>query len=1499
MFNFPKFYCQGYMAIPVIEACRQRGLFRLLDSHEFRTRRWLIQELKANEGYFTIALETLVSLGWLEKNTNDHYRLTGKTESDLYLDLTPLYAIGSEQLVAQSTCAHRLKEKIEQVFLRAETQDSALLGLARGAIIVPLIVSLQSLDEKRFSEELDRLSPLLSPTVLELFAQQGWLNPDKRLTASGQALLQHSVFKIAVSYRLVLHGMTDLLFGGSAHVLDKTRERFATAMSPYRVDLPLEAFLENLRHELVEVLNRKPSETQSETVVQISCGDGILHAEISRMIAGLTAPGRSIRLVVPHNSLQAAEEALTDVTSGQEVLHLRIFADHRFPTDSMRPVNSDLGVLASDQPDNYLDQQGRLVDAVTVLSHWQHYLQAWAQNINHSHLITLQAHAVSHQPTGQQQQQPEFLDSDWIDRLTHEQLISAEAFITLAATAGLFNDGCAKRYPGSSAPCRISFHNFVKRDYIVRHAVEQDLERLWQLEKLCWRHSRTPKKQIRSRLREYPQGQFVLEQQGKIVGVIYSQRIAAVEALSTCNAAKVHKLHRASGPIVQLLAVNVDPQVQNMSYGDQLLEFMLQRCALMAGVEQVVGVTLCKHYDSVATEPFEQYIRRLGSSQDPILAFHQAHGAEIFQAIAGYRPQDHTNQGNGVLVSYNVHNRMPRDSRTEAKGNITPGSDSQMPGFKEYQISQFVRKEAARLLGISKSAIDLDRPVMEMGLDSADLLKLQQQFEDKFRLKFASGFFFEHNSFRKVIDHLTAKLVGLPLATSSTEILQSSDENRQLAFVNRSNNECSSADIAIIGMSCKLPGGIETPDQLWQVLASEKCVISSFPKARGRWPAGSAKPGIEQGGFVHDIDAFDAAFFRISPAEAQRTDPQQRILLELAWTCLEDANVLPAGLKGTRTGVFIGASNCDYSRLIQESGEEVEAHYSVGNSLAVLANRISYFFDLSGPSLLIDTACSSSLVALHTAIQSLRAGECTAALVGGVNLICHPDLSIAYHKAGMLAPDGTCKVFDARANGYVRSEGAVMVLLKPLSAAIAEGNQVHAVIKGSAINHGGLAGGLTVPNPQKQSELLQVAWKSAGIAPQDLTYIETHGTGTSLGDPIEIQGIQNAYSQSGSGKKAKACAIGSVKSNLGHLESAAGITGLLKVVVSMQHRQLPASINFAQLNPKSRLEGTPLYVQERLSQWNTEGLRLAAVSSFGSGGANAHIVVQEYVSNPTSISDDDEYLFVLSAADQVRLKEYVKRVIGWLQAASIEADFADAMYCWQVGRTAMKQRLAIKATNSVDLLNKLKQWLAGDDHLLDVWMGQANLENTSIGLLWQSTSGHQLIDKALFERDLEQLAIMWTSGVEIEWRKLHSGKDSHENKPRFISLPTYPFARERYWINAAGGHVAVKDTRGVLHPLLHNNTSDLSGQRYSSTFTGQEFFLTDHQIATDDHFAQRVLPEAAHLEMVRAAIQHACPGTPGSTLLELHNMVWGQPVIVTGDRQVNIRLLANENDQID
>ena len=310
---------------------------------------------------------------------------------------------------------------------------------------------------------------------------------------------------------------------------------------------------------------------------------------------------------------------------------------------------------------------------------------------------------------------------------------------------------------------------------------------------------------------------------------------------------------------------------------------------------------------------------------------------------------------------------------------------------------------------------------------------------------------------------------------------------------------------------------------------------------------------------------------------------------------------------GSATGVFVGASGADYTRLLEEAKMPSAAHFATGNSSSVLANRLSYLYDFSGPSMQIDTACSSSLVAVHEAVRSLRDGESQMALVCGVHLMCHPANSIYYYDAGMLSKAGHCRPFDDRADGYVRGEGAAVLLLKPVEAALRDGDHVYALIKGTSSNHGGRAGGLTVPNPVRQAQLLRDAWRAAEVDPSSISLIETHGTGTPLGDPIEMRGLTQAFSS-----ETGNCALGAMKSNIGHLEAAAGIAGLIKTVLCLQHQELPALQDFKQLNRHIRLQGTPFHFPEHHQDWPNHASatpRRAGVSSFGSGGSNAHAIL--------------------------------------------------------------------------------------------------------------------------------------------------------------------------------------------------------------------------------------------------------------------------------------------------
>ena len=948
----------------------------------------------------------------------------------------------------------------------------------------------------------------------------------------------------------------------------------------------------------------------------------------------------------------------------------------------------------------------------------------------------------------------------------------AQRFMARLASTGWFDRQPAIRVPEDSHCPIASVHCLERRGYCVRAADNADLPRLLELEQRCWAHTRMNEKRLRQRIKRCPAEQLVLEEHGQLVAVLYTQRIRDIALLDTASAEHVHKLHDPEGNILQLLALNVDPDWQNRGYGDQLLEYGLQWATLAADIHQVIGVTVCKNFAASDSDDFAAYIQRTGTRQDPVLAFHAAHGATIVKALAGYRPEDAANQHHGVLVSYpDLTARVARKYRVATSGVQVSGA------VPKPSLPAFLRSVTEALLGARRAAFAVDRPFMEMGLDSADLLSLQLQVEKWFGAKLESGFFFEFSNCDRVARELLQRL-----QTTSVSGRDRVSSGRPTAT---SRSVCAvdgpvttgAGDIAVIGMACKLPGGLDTPEAFWRCLRNGEHVIGEYPAERDSGQLWRELGEIRRGGFMQDADAFDAALFRMTPAEALITDPQQRLLLELSWTCLEHAGLLPATLAGSDTGVFVGASNRDYAHLMQTYSVEPPAHYATGSALSILANRISYFFDFTGPSLVIDTACSASLVALHTAIRALRQGECESALVGAANLICHPDLSRAYHKAGMLAPDGLCKVFDASANGYVRSEGAVMLLLKPLQKALDDGDRIEAVIRGSAINHGGLASGLTVPSPRKQADLLLAAWRDAGLSGKDIHFLECHGTGTSLGDPIEIQGILAANNSLPEDARLHACWIGSVKSNLGHLEPAAGLTGLLKAILALQHRCLPRTLHCARLNGKIDLGDSGLAVATQEVSWPEETRLVAGVSSFGSGGSNAHVVVAQ--APPTSPAEGVVEtaveslvlpLLLLSAQDAATLRKYAQKLVTWLQAAPPSVELTALLAVYQHCRTPMQYRLAVRAESHAALLRRLEAWLGSSVSSEDgIWAHADSVHRPGAGPVHTEDS-------------LAALAVGWVAGQSLPADLRPATRIER------IAVPTYPFARQRFWIEPPDCH---------------------------------------------------------------------------------------------------------------
>ncbi|MFI5813785.1 SDR family NAD(P)-dependent oxidoreductase [Streptomyces sp. NPDC051643] len=710
------------------------------------------------------------------------------------------------------------------------------------------------------------------------------------------------------------------------------------------------------------------------------------------------------------------------------------------------------------------------------------------------------------------------------------------------------------------------------------------------------------------------------------------------------------------------------------------------------------------------------------------------------------------------------------------------------------------------------------------------------------------------------------------------------------------------ADIAIIGLALRFPGSDNLVDLFGHLAAGRSLISEVSPKrwSKDQWyanPRGNdAKTSSVWGGFVEDADCFDASFFNISPREAASMDPQQRFALELAWQAIEDAGYRAGDLAGTRTGVFMGVSHADYAELMERDGARSDAYLSTGTAFAVVPNRISYFFDLHGPSLANDTACASSLVSMYEAVTALRNGDCDLALAGGVNLAWSPKLFVAFSQANMLSPTGKSHSFDDRADGFVRGEGGAVLLLKPLAAARADGDPVHAVIKGAGTNHGGKTNSLTVTNPAAQARLIEDVHTRAGVSPETVGYIEAHGPGTPVGDPIEVIGLKRAFQSlhtaNGTEPQPRTCGIGSVKTNIGHLESAAGVAGVVKVIGAFATGLLPATVNFESQNRLVDFDGSPFYVVRDTSPWpalpagpdGRPAPRRAGVSAFGFAGTNAHCVLEEYPADDTADRrrTDGPQAVPLSAKTAERLRALAGNLAEHLRpaepgdklAASLRPaqELADIAYTLQVGREPMGMRVAFVVETRQELLTAVRAFLDGE------------LDDSAVHL----GAG---VDPARAAGPLE-VAQRWTGGDTVDWSELHD--TAAVARPRRVRLPAYPFARERHWfaLPETAPEPPTPD-RAELHPLVHRNTSTFSEQRYSSTFTGDEPFLASHLVRE-----ARVMPAVAYVEMARAAARDSL-GEADRVELTLRDVTWLRPLVVAEQPvDVSVRLAREDEGTI-
>ncbi|WP_436497489.1 beta-ketoacyl synthase N-terminal-like domain-containing protein [Actinokineospora sp. HUAS TT18] len=580
------------------------------------------------------------------------------------------------------------------------------------------------------------------------------------------------------------------------------------------------------------------------------------------------------------------------------------------------------------------------------------------------------------------------------------------------------------------------------------------------------------------------------------------------------------------------------------------------------------------------------------------------------------------------------------------------------------EVAAWLVDRVASITGIA--SIDPARPLQEYGLSSRDTVRLVAELGDHVGRVLPTTFGYQHPS------------IAALAAASLNNVEQS---HKGIAGLLNNGTIAPGEPVAVVGVGCRLPGGIESPIAFWDLLDQGADVIGTRESTPG--------------GYLDDVAGFDAAFFGITPREAAVMDPQQRIVLEVAWAALEHAGIAPSSLHGSRTGVYMGVSATEYGSLTMADPDAVDAWSATGAAASIVANRLSYLLDLRGPSVVVDTACSSSLVAVHQAVQGLRHGDADLAVVGGVNLLLTPGVTATFQRAGVLAADGRCKAFDAAADGIVRGEGCGVVVLRRLTDARRAGDRVLAVIRGSAVNSDGRSNGLMAPSPDAQAALLAAAYPAADTDPSTVDYVEAHGTGTLLGDPIEATALGAVLGAGRAGDRP--LLVGSVKTNLGHLEGAAGIVGLIKVVLAMANDRIPASLHYREANPHIDFPGLGLRVVSEPTTWpRYSGLASAGVSAFGFGGSNAHVVVEEWPSAAAVVEPDTDQpeAFVLSAATAEAVRSRAADLADWLDTDRSTA-LADVAGALATRRDHLPARAAVVATGRSALVAGLRAFATG------------------------------------------------------------------------------------------------------------------------------------------------------------------------------------------------------------
>ncbi|WP_327097049.1 amino acid adenylation domain-containing protein [Nocardia vinacea] len=710
-------------------------------------------------------------------------------------------------------------------------------------------------------------------------------------------------------------------------------------------------------------------------------------------------------------------------------------------------------------------------------------------------------------------------------------------------------------------------------------------------------------------------------------------------------------------------------------------------------------------------------------------------------------------------------------SPSVATGSLRTRLRNTAPQHARELLRREVSTAVAALLGCDPDHLDPRRGLEEMGLDSLGALDLRAKLETDLGVRLSATVAFDHPCVDALVEHLADRHFTDDITATPAPIPVTAEPVAAAGAGARPDRDAEAAQgetgVAIIGMACKFPGA-DSPDELWKLLLEGQDMVAEIPP--GRWdvdgfydpsPQAPGKMHVRDAATITGLDFFDTGFFGISPREAASMDPRHRLLLASAWHAVENAGIDPTSLHGSDTAVYLGCDEFlnDYLRQA-DAGLGSEPYLATGTTLSMTAGRLSYKFGCHGPSLVIATGCSSALVAVHSAVQAIRSGDCELAIVGSGKLMVDPLETVQLCKLGALASDGRSKVFSAAADGFGRGEGVATIVLKRLDHALTDGDPIHAVIRGSAVNHDGPSSGLTVPNGAAQTAVITRALRNAGITAAEVTYVETHGTGTQLGDPIELNALGAAFD----GDRARALFVGSVKANIGHLEEAAGLAGLIKTVLMVHHGVIPAQLHCEHLNTNVDWAQLRLQVPGTATDWPTDAARIAGVSSFGLSGTNAHVIVESHTP-ATQPTPQGLFVFPFSARDEDDLRASIGRIADALSAGHDPGAIA---YTLQVGRQHYRHRLAVVAASISEVRARLQAVLGNGATAASVHRGNAGTQPRHLD--------PQAAEHLYADRDLVGVAARWCEGFDIDWQRLYPA-----GLPRRVALPGYPFKHESIW----------------------------------------------------------------------------------------------------------------------